>query len=104
MITVDIAKMDSVKNAALFKIQKYITNAIEINKKQIAFTIEHRGKNETPEQIISYYVDYLISHAFSNYDKEQLLELISSGVVFTARDLFIDQLINEKTIYCRLDC
>jgi hypothetical protein len=98
MKVVNIAELNQVKNAAMESLTQFIDKAIQINKFQVAYTIDNRGINETVKTIIHTYVDYILSQGFKQYDKEQLINLISSGVIFEARKQFIDKLMDEAVI------
>jgi hypothetical protein len=98
MKVVNLTELNSVRDKAMSDITQFIDQAVQINREQIAFTIDNRGINESPKTIIQTYVDYILSHGFKQYDKEQLISLIQSGVIFSCRKMFIDNLMDQECI------
>lgn len=103
MKVVDIVALNQSKEIALKCLELFFEDCIERNKDQISHSIKSRGKNETPRGIILLYVDYLLSHGISQYNRDMLIELVASGVIFDARELFIERMMNDPMINETLD-
>jgi hypothetical protein len=98
MKVVSLTELNQIRDNAMSNLIHFIDQAIQRNKDQIAYTIDNRGINESPKTIIHTYVDYILSHGFKQYDKDELISLISSGVIFSCRKQFIDGLMDEAVI------
>ncbi|HZH59448.1 MAG TPA: hypothetical protein VEY70_07720 [Metabacillus sp.] len=73
-----------------------IDEAIEQNANLISMTIEN--SSESVSTILNAYIDRLLALMLRDYDKERLLEVISSGVIFTLRSVLEDKLNSNQMI------
>ncbi|WP_203289829.1 hypothetical protein [Metabacillus sp. cB07] len=97
---VNLMSVKAEKEQGVKELQSFIQAAVEMNLDQVTFTIAKDKKSS--DQIINTYTDFLISQAFSNYSQQELVLLISSGVLFQAReqlkDAFIEGLTKQAVI------
>lgn len=78
-------------------ILEYIQISVIKNRHQIAHTI--RTRDESPQHIIHIYTDVILRHTLEEqYSKEQLLDIISSGVLFRIRSEFVERLVDQEVI------
>lgn len=75
-----------------------LDSAVEQNAELVAMTIEKQVEGESVSTILNAYIDRLLALMLRDYDKDRLLEVISSGVLFTLRSVLEDKLYDNQLI------
>ncbi|WP_026561106.1 hypothetical protein [Bacillus sp. J37] len=88
----------TVKEVAITDYIHILDDAVEQNAELVAMTIEKQVERESVATILNAYIDRLLALLLRDYDKDRLLEVISSGVLFTLRSVLEDKLYDNQLI------
>lgn len=75
-----------------------INNTVAKNAELISFTVDKQINGESVQYILDAYIDHLLSLMLRDFDKDRLLQLVSSGALFNLRRLLEEKLMSNTMI------
>jgi hypothetical protein len=85
---------NSISNKIVHKALELADNHVDL----VVFTIEEAVKKNSPERVVEVYTDYLVAKVFEDFNQEQLLENISSGLLYSVRTMIMKHLFNNEIV------
>jgi hypothetical protein len=86
------------QNEALYEHIKFFEEAVKMNENLIAENIKRLIGQYEPEYIVDTYASQIISSSISHKSKEEILEMITFGGIFSAQRLLFDELMDNQVI------